>query len=369
MPAAVLLHHTASEIRELDLHHAAAFLDATPVDAPYGFATAHWLRAWESAFLRGGDWRGPVRVYAKPGAQGCAGFVALADQRIKGMPVKALAGYYWPFRSVCVSAAERDGFAQSLARHFTQCAPATVLRFGPILDRDAGVRAVLRALHEAGWQMLRKQAGDVFTQQLSTVEALHSDMTASLRKSIRQRRRKAASEAGEITYERYPLTGDCGELLDELAMVAHASWQGATGGAAKFLGAAEKPFWQAIAEAGPRDAKPVVWVLRCDRRAIAFQAQIETPGVIYKIGRGHDPAWKAYSPGSLLTYAVLTWACDQGGALIDWGRGDSGYKSTWGAIDAGKLHEVLMFSPGLPGRAALALAQRALAGWAVADDF
>lgn len=368
MSAAVLPHDLAAEIEELDLHQAADFLDATPVDPGYGFAAPQWLRVWERAYLQASDWRGPVRVYAKPFAGACKGFIAFADQRIKGVYVKALGGYYWPFRSVCVSAEEREGFAQSLARHFAQRAPGPVLRFGPVLDQDPGMCAVLRALSEAGWKSLRKHAGDALRQRLTTVDALHEAMPASLHKSIRKRLRRVVSERGELAYERRPLVGDCAELLDELETLSSVSWQGTEGSTAKFLGASERSFWQAMTEAGDLAAQPVLWVLRCGGRAVAFQVQIETQDVIYKIGCGYDPAWKPYSPGSLLTYAILTSICERGGALIDWGRGDSGYKQTWGAACGGTLAEVLLFHPGVAGRAALTLARRALPDWSEADN-
>lgn len=361
-----------SDVRVIQLDGAQTLADGVVADDRFAFGAAPWLRAWEQAFLPGQGWRGPMKLHAACCADECYGFVALANQAIKGVTVKSLAGYYWPFRTVCASAdaRKREWFAGTIATHFSRHPPSTVLRFGPIAEDDQSMRALLDALREQGWRRMQKPAGVTIELTLpGDPGALRSQISPSLLKNIDYRRRKIVRDAGEITFERNVLRGDCEKLTRDLQKVERASWQGMQGGNAKLVGQAEELFWRNVAALPQGGVEPVAWVLRCAGQAIAFQIHLETRDTIYKVGSCYDQAWKSYGPGSLLTYEIFSDVCRRGARRIDWGRGDSGYKSTWGAVDAGKLYEVLMFSPGLPGRAALALARRALAGWTVADDF
>ena len=355
-----------SDVRVIRLDGAHALTDSVVADDRFAFGAAPWLRAWELAFLPGQGWRGPIQLHAACCGDECYGFVALADQAIKGVTVKALAGYYWPFRTVCASAdaRKREWFADAVAKQFSQHPPASVLRFGPIADKDESMSALLDALRRAGWRCMQKPAGEAIELTLpDDPVALRSQISPSLLKNIDYRRRKIVRDKGDIAFERNVLRGDCEKLMCDLQNIERASWQGMEGGSPKFVGQAEERFWRNVASLPRGGVEPVVWVLRCAGQPIAFQLHLETRNTIYKVGSCYDQAWKSYGPGSMLTQEIFGDACRRGMRHIDWGRGDSGYKSTWGASDAGKLHEVLMFSPGLRGRAAHALARRALAGW------
>jgi Protein involved in cellulose biosynthesis (CelD) len=202
----------------------------------------------------------------------------------------------------------------------------------------------------------------------TTVDELRSSVSPSLLKNIDYRRRRIVMNEGQLEPERHMLEGNCGAILRELQIIERASWQGMKG-APKFVGVAQERFWRAIAQAQPVAARPVAWLLRCAGRPIAYQVHIETRDIIYKIGSCYDLEWKAYSPGSLLTYEIFSDACRRGKRHIDWGRGDSGYKSTWGAnCEDDYLEEALLFRPGMLGRTALRLAQRALPDWTLASD-
>jgi CelD/BcsL family acetyltransferase involved in cellulose biosynthesis len=371
--AAAIAAGPMREAEVLDLRRDRALLDGVTGVERHAFCTAPWLRAWESAFLPGDGWRGPMRVHAALADGECIGFVPLAEQRIHRLSVASLGGYYWPYRTVCADAdaARRARFAAIMADHFTRHPPAAVLRFGPVMETDEGMCALLDALVQAGWLRLQKEGGENFAQYLPDDPAqLHACMSPSLLKNINYRRRRIVRTAGEIGFERCLVQGDCDALLRDLQHVERASWQGNDeGGTPKFVGAAAEKFWRALARAHPYGARPVVWLMRCAGRPIAYQVVIETAEVIYKIGSCYDTAWRTHSPGSLLTYEIFSDACRRGIRHIDWGRGDSGYKSTWGGAVDGRLYEVLLFRPGMVGRAALALARRALPGWEVADRF
>ncbi len=370
--AAAIAAGPMCEAEVLDLRRDRALLDDVSGAERRAFCTAPWLRAWESAFLPGDGWHGPLRIHAALADGECIGFVPLAEQRIHHLPVGSLAGYYWPYRTVCASAdpARCARFAAIMADHFTRHPPAAVLRFGPVIDSDEGLRALLDALRRAGWRGMHRQAGENFALRLPDDPAsLPACISHSLLKNINYRRRRIARTMGDIAFERHPVKGECAALLRDLQTVERASWQGAEGGTPKFVGCAEEGFWRNLAHTAPAGARPVAWLMRCAGRPIAYQVHIETAEVIYKIGSCYDAAWRTHSPGALLTYEIFSDACRRGVRHIDWGRGDSGYKTTWGAAVDARLYEVLLFRPGMLGRAAFALARRALPGWEVADGF
>jgi CelD/BcsL family acetyltransferase involved in cellulose biosynthesis len=371
--AAAIADGPMREAEVLDLRRDRALLDGVTGAERHAFCTAPWLRAWESAFLPGDGWRGPIRVHAALADGECIGFVPLAEQRIHRLSVASLGGYYWPYRTVCVAddATRRARFATIIAEHFTRDPPAAVLRFGPVIDTDEGLRALLDALARAGWLRMQKQAGENLAQCLPDDAAqLHACMSPSLLKNINYRRRRIVRTVGEIAFERCPIQGDCDALLRDLQRVEHASWQGNDeAGTPKFVGRSAENFWRALAQSHPAGARPVVWLMRCAGQPIAYQVVIETAEGIHKIGSCYDASWRTHSPGSLLTYEIFSDACRRGLRHIDWGRGDSGYKATWGGTVDGRLYEALLFRPGMIGRAALAMARRALPGWEVADRF
>jgi CelD/BcsL family acetyltransferase involved in cellulose biosynthesis len=82
-----------------------------------------------------------------------------------------------------------------------------------------------------------------------------------------------------------------------------------------------------------------------------LSAHIETADMIYIIANSYDEKWKAFSRGSILSFEILTDGCRRGKTRIDWGQGDSGYKSRWGARCGTKsLIQVMFFRPGLLGK-------------------
>lgn len=338
----------------------------------YAFAAIPWLEAWSRSYLPGQGWRGPVQAYAAFGAQRCLGFIALANQRLNGITVKSLGGYYWPYRTVPVNAdeAERERFARAIAAHFTIYPPSTILRFGPVAARDEGVRALLATFHQENWIGLRKNAGSAFHLELPVKQAdIAGMMSSSLYKNIQYLRRRLHRQGLEIAYERHRLHGRGHALLRDMQKIERASWVSGPGGHPKFVGQAEERFFTALTALSECGAQPVVWILRCGEEPIAFSFHIEAGDTIYIVANNYDDQWKSYSPGSLLTYEVLSDAPARGVLHVDWGRGDSGYKSRWGASASEALCDVLMFRPGVIGRAAWVLAKRALPDWSCADDF
>ena len=326
--------------------------------AATAFFDARWIRAWEHAFVPSSSWRGPVVAHALAGD---GGWLALARQRVLGMSVTSLAGYYWPFRTAAIAS---DEAARGLARDLTERTPSPVLRLGPVSTRDAGIDRLLHALLHAGWRGVVRDTGQVFEIDLPAGgEDLHAAISASLLKNIRYSRRRLERERGPVETVRHLLHGDCANVLAMLEAIEAESWLAREGGETKFLGDANRRFWHALASREGAGSDIVFWILSCAGFPVAFSAHVETATTVYILANTYREDWKQSSPGSILSLDLLADACARGRKRLDWGQGDSGYKSRFGAAPQAKLRDVMLFAPGIAGTAMRVAAKRALRGW------
>jgi CelD/BcsL family acetyltransferase involved in cellulose biosynthesis len=157
------------------------------------------------------------------------------------------------------------------------------------------------------------------------------------------------------------LDADSVSTLATLERIEAASW--VAGGDAKFIGAANRRFWAALAAGRGRACEVVFWLLYCGDEPVAFSAHFETPCVVYIVANSFDDRWKIHSPGSLLTFEVLRDAVTRGKNQVDWGQGDSGYKGRWGAKPSSMLFDVMLFKPGWVGSSLHAAARLRLRDW------
>jgi len=330
---------------------------------------AGW-RAWATAFLPGNGWSGPLRYYICRERQTICGIIPFARQKISIISIASLAGYYWPYRSIYIASGpkEPNKVLSALGQHLATKPPAAILRFGPISSRDTMMRGVIQELLKAGWIGICKEMGPVFELDLSSgIDALKATASPSLLKHIEYSRRRLAKTAGPITFERNAL-GDSTQQLEELAKVETRSWLPTKGGQLKFEGVDNQKFWTRLATEAQVELERVVWNMRCNGKAVAFSAHLETDRNIYIIANSYDEEWKSHSPGSLLTLEVLQDGVKRGKRLVDWGQGDSGYKGRWGAVDGSVLYDVMIFKPCFRGRLAAKLAKRALPTWTATLD-
>ena len=330
------------------------------------FCTPHALRAWAQAFLPGRGWSGPLRhVRIRHNGQ-LQALIPFARQQVARFSINSLAGYYWPFRSLLVAAQPEAGMAlaDALGRALARTPPGAVLRFGPISSRDDTMHAMLRQLMAAGWRHRAKATGGVFELDLSLgLDVLKQRFSSSLLKHIEYSRRRLGKTVGEVRCERHVLGGADQPLLDTLAGIESRSWLATKGGDLKFMGPANQRFWIQMGREPDPHARAVCWVLHCGDQPVAFSAHLETETALYILANSYDEQWKSHSPGSILTYEVLCDAIARRKRLLDWGQGDSGYKQRWGAQEASRLHDVMMFRPGLLGGLLAWASGKALRGW------
>ncbi len=129
----------ACEVREhRGLDVGAKLLDPVGRGDSCSFYDTAWLSAWDRAFLPGQGWNRPIIVYSVASNGSPIGFLAFADQKVSGLNIKSLAGYYWPFRTLAVrnDAEARRAFAHAIAAYFDKRSPGLVLRFGPVSGND-----------------------------------------------------------------------------------------------------------------------------------------------------------------------------------------------------------------------------------------
>lgn len=323
-----------------------------------GFVCAHTSAAWEQAYLPSKGWRGPLAVIRVPGAE-----VAFARKRAGKLDLWALGGYYWPWRGVAMEQGAGEHTLAELAAELTRRPCGAVLRMGPLIDGDTDTQRFVTLLRARGWRGLKQESGQVFELTLpASTEALQAQMSGSLWKNIAYLRRRLDKQ-GAVTTERHRLTAeDAAPLLQRAALVEQATWVAQQGGDVKLVGAENQAYWSQLAQY--RGAPEVVlWLLSCGERDIAFSLHLEHGRMICILANGYDEAWKASSPGSLLSLDIFQDAIVRGRRLVDWGQGDSGYKQRWGALPGAQMMNLILVRPGLVGAVGYRMLKTALSSW------
>ncbi|MGJ7915144.1 GNAT family N-acetyltransferase [Massilia sp. LXY-6] len=331
---------------------------ASDVLARRGFVRAHTAAAWEQAYLPGNGWRGPLAVVRAPGAE-----VAFARKRAGKLDLWALGGYYWPWRGVAVEPGAGEQALAGLAAELTRRPCGAMLRMGPLIDGDTDTQRFITLLRAHGWRGLKQESGQVFELTLpASKEALQAQVSGSLWKNIAYLRRRLDKQ-GAVTTERHRLTGSCAaSLLQRAALVEQASWVGQQGKEVKLVGVQNQAYWSRLAQHGD-GPEVVLWLLSCGGREIAFSLHLEHGQTMCIVANGYDEAWKASSPGSLLSLDIFQDAIERGLRLVDWGQGDSGYKQRWGAQPGARMMDLILFRPGLVGAVGYRMLKTALSGW------
>jgi CelD/BcsL family acetyltransferase involved in cellulose biosynthesis len=323
-----------------------------------GFVRAHTYAAWEQAYLPSNGWRGPLAVVRVAGAE-----VAFARKRAGKLDLWALGGYYWPWRGVAVEPGAGEHTLAELAAALTRRPCGAVLRMGPLIDGDTDTQRFVTLLRARGWRGLKQESGQVFALALpASREALQAQVSGSLWKNIAYMRRRLDKQ-GAVTTERHRLTAEqAAPLLQRAALVEQASWVAQQGEDVKLVGAQNQTYWSRLAQHGG-GPEVVLWLLSCGERDIAFSLHLEHGQTICIVANGYDEAWKASSPGSLLSLDIFRDAIGRGLRLVDWGQGDSGYKQRWGALPGARMMNLILFRPGLVGAVGYRMLKTALSGW------
>ena len=153
---------------------------------------------------------------------------------------------------------------------------------------------------------------------------------AKLAKNLRYYRRRLERD-GELVFETLPASR-AAEFIDTLIVLHEKRWTEKSGG-----GVLSDPAVQAFHRlALPRVAcagLARLHILRRNGDTIAALYCLAKGGRAYYYLSGFDPAYEAFSPGSLLIEYAIQYAIDQGDREFDFLRGAEAYKCSWGAVN------------------------------------
>jgi CelD/BcsL family acetyltransferase involved in cellulose biosynthesis len=179
--------------------------------------------------------------------------------------------------------------------------------------------------------------------------------TSTLRKN--RFHEKHLGEHGRLDWDFVSGDGWTERDFDDLAAIERKSWIAARtdGSDAKFTASGHAAFWRAAALDPVLAGMMWAAVLRVDGVPAAFSFDLNAGPLKYAIANSYDPAFGKHSPGKLLYYRNLARALEDGMTTVDWGAGDSGYKSVIGATEGATIRDWLLVRPGLPAMLGRAL--------------
>lgn len=330
------------------------------IPGEHQFLSRGWYCSWGAAFLPMGRWDGPLQwLVARDPKRGLMGVLPLAKQRIGMSVTLSLAGYYWPFRSFPFNAEFADDIASAAAAWATTNAASVPWRFGPVPRGTRAVEALIDAFTRHGWLAMEKRIGETYSLNVGPMNGF-DEAVASLKKKVSYYERRMR-RSGDVDIRTVPLRagGRCDELLRDLETIEERSWVAKQqDGKPKFIGARNRTFWTHLSTSRHSEMlQPML--LYFGGRPVSYSLNIDAGNTRYIIANGYDEEFAIHSPGMLLTYYVLRDAETAGRSTIEWGQGDSGYKSRWGAVENLRLVDLLMLPRTASGYIGMKLLSRA----------
>ncbi|UZK64810.1 GNAT family N-acetyltransferase [Sphingomonas sp. M1-B02] len=312
-------------------------------------------------FLRYGWYEAALKAY---GGAARTLTVAREGEAMAAMPIVAVGparlglaavpGSYWPFRSFPVRSDAGLEVGEALLARLGR--EARVLRLGPVYDGDPGLELLKAAAKAKGWALIDRYMAESY---LLDIDALRAEGGWPRNSTLRKNRfhEKHLASHGALDWGFVSGAAWNAESFDALAAIEEKSWIAAKtdGSDAKFTRTGHGAFWRAAA------ADPVVaemmWaaLLRVDGEPAAFSFDLNAGALKYAVANSYDPAFAKHSPGKLLYYRNLVRGIEDGIASVDWGAGDSGYKSVIGATRGPAIRDWLFVRPGVSAIAAKAL--------------
>jgi CelD/BcsL family acetyltransferase involved in cellulose biosynthesis len=315
-------------------------------------------------FLRRAWYRAALETY-HGGAEARTLVAQRGGEPLAALPVvpgriAAVPGSYWPFRSFPVAdGCSAEDMAALLAAPGARRVLGHVWRLGPVYEDDPALALLLAAAPLAGWSPIGREITRWF---LLDIEALREDgkwpRTSTLQKNRYFERKLAAR--GELDWSFASGADWNAELFDRLAGVEAKSWvvTDGDGSDAKFYRSRHRAFWENAATDPVLAGQMTAALLRVDGEPAAFSFDLDDGPHKFIIANGFDGGFSKQAPGRLLAYRNFARGMEKNGlACVDWGAGDSGYKSQAGAEPAGAIRDYL-FVRGPVLRAAAPLLRR-----------
>jgi CelD/BcsL family acetyltransferase involved in cellulose biosynthesis len=178
-------------------------------------------------------------------------------------------------------------------------------------------------------------------------EAYRAGLSRNARQNLTRNLRRLRA-CGTVTLDVSDGSDRLDELLGEAFRLEAASWKGSRR-TAIVSHSATRRFYDDVAHWAARRGWLRLVFLRVDGRAVAFHYALEEGRVYYPLKGGYDPAFRQFSPGTLIIQLTLERAFADGLARYELLGGAEPYKLTWTSScrDSVLLHA---FAPTLPGR-------------------
>lgn len=232
----------------------------------------------------------------------------------------ALTHRYSPFYSLLLANDDQPQVFDCLARGLMQL-PVASLLLEPVADDDSRIQDLQRAMQARGFSFYRRFRlyNWIYRVQGQSYDDYMASRPARLRNTIARKQRKLEREHG------YEIRLYCGDevpgAMGDYHAVYNASWKAneqftdlVDGMVAGF----SRPGWTRLA------------VLYVAGKPVAAQLWFVLHGKASIFRLAYDEAWKAWSPGSILTAFLMRHVIDTDGVEeIDFLTGNDAYKPDW----------------------------------------
>ena len=311
--------------REWDL--LADRLDASP------FLRPGWVLAWWRAFGAG-----RLELLECRRSSGLAALLPIVHRR---GAVFSPTNWHTPeFAPLCSDSCAEELIAGLFARRWPW------IELGWLTAEHPSLQPLEAAAREAGYDLavqVRERSPTVSLE--CGWQSYERSLSGNLRRDLGRRRRRL-EERGVVSLE----VTDRPSALDEAFTLERLGWKGRRRSAME-----SRPqtaaFYREIAYWAAERGWLRLGFLRLDGRPLAFHYALQAGGAYYALKGGFDPAFSAYSPGSLMIYTTLERAFEEGLHTYELLGGDDLYKRRFTTSARVKL-VVRAFAPTSLGRLA-----------------
>lgn len=298
-----------------------------------------WFSAWRRAFGRG---RAEHCLVRGPGGE----LKAIAPLERSRGTLRAPANWHSPaFDVLAVDEESRAELGRRLLGSSWHCLDLGLLPAGGGLANGLFEEDLAR-----GGRPLRRQVqSSPYIEIDGSFETFEAGLRRKFRSELRRRRRRMA-EAGEVAIEISDGTERLAKTLSEGFAVEASGWKGRRGTAIA-TNAATHRFYSEIAGWAAERGWLRLGVLRLDGTPVAFDFSLVHDGVCYMLKAGIRPEVGRFSPGRVLTHALVEQAFQTGLRAYELLGQNERHKLEW--TDTVRRHErIQLFAATLPGRIA-----------------
>ncbi len=248
--------------------------------------------------------------------------------------LRAVPGSYWPYRSFPIAADASDEEIIALLAHpAAERVLGRAWRLGPIYSDDPTGARLARLATAAGWKRLERRIATSFMLDIPAAKREGKWPRSSTRRKNRWFEKELAKN-GPLAW--HFVTGDrwTSGVFDQMAAIEAESWipKRTKGNDAKFLAPHHRRFWEAAARDPELASMLNAAILIIGGIPAAFTFDLDIGPLKYGIATSYDERFAKNSPGRVLVYRSLDRAMEQGVETVDWGAGNSGYKTKLGAV-------------------------------------